>query len=73
MTPPSPPLIRRKKKLERPMMSRSGMIQPSSSGSQRLVTSPVYFTLRCSSSSTSFGSSTRVVVKARLSRSWRVA
>ena len=56
-------------------MSISGIIQPSSSGSQRLTTSPVYFTLRCASSSTSFGSSTRVVVKARLlascpSRSW---
>ncbi len=38
------------------------MIQPRSSGSQRLTTSPLYLTPRASSSSVSFGSSTRVVV-----------
>ena len=53
------------------MMSSSGRTQPSSSGSQRLATSPVYFTLCASSSSTSFGSSTRVVEKAR--DRWRPA
>ncbi len=40
------------------------MTQPSSSGSQRFITSPVYFTPLASSSSVSFGSSTRVTVKA---------
>ena len=38
------------------------MIQPSSSGSHRFSTSPVYFTPLASSSSVSFGSSTRVTV-----------
>ena len=38
------------------------MIHPRISGSQRLTTSPVYFTWCASSSSTSFGSSMRVVV-----------
>ena len=41
---------------------RSGMIQPRRSGSQWLTTSPVYLTPLASSSSVSFGSSTRVVV-----------
>ena len=38
------------------------MTQPRISGSQRLTTSPVYFTWWASSSSTSFGSSMRVDV-----------
>ena len=66
MTPPSAPLIRRKKKPQMPMKKTSGMIQPSRSGSHRFVSSPVYLTPRASSSSASFGSSTRVTVNWRL-------
>src|SRR6185436_16561670 len=66
MTPPSAPLIRRKKKLQMPKSNSSGMTQPSTSGSQRLTNSPVYFTPEASSSSSSFGSSIRLVVKLRL-------
>ena len=46
------------------MISRKGSSQPMTSGSQRLTISPEYFTLAASSSSTSFGSSMRVVVNA---------
>ena len=56
--------MRRKKKPQMPTRNSSGMTQPSSSGSQRFITSPVYFTPLASSSSVSFGSSTRVTVKA---------
>ena len=45
-----------------PTKKSSGSTQPSSSGSQRLTLSPLYLTPRASSSSVSFGSSTRVVV-----------
>src|SRR5262247_738731 len=45
ITPPSAPLIRRKKKLQTPNSSTSGTIQPRISGSHRLTISPVYFTL----------------------------
>jgi hypothetical protein len=62
MTPPSAPLMRRKKKLQTATSSTSGMTHPRISGSQRLTTSPVYFTWCASRSSTSFGSSMRVVV-----------
>src|SRR3954454_8828632 len=63
MTPPSAPLMRRKKKPQMPTKNSRGTSQPSSSGSHRLFVSPLYFTPRASSSSVSFGSSTLVVVK----------
>ena len=44
------------------MISTKGSSQLMISGSQRLTISPEYFTLAASSSSTSFGSSMRVVV-----------
>jgi hypothetical protein len=66
MTPPSAPLMRRKKKPQMPMKKTSGMIQPRRSGSQRFTSSPLYSTPFASSSSVSFGSSTRVVVNVRL-------
>src|SRR5919204_7070941 len=66
ITPPSAPLILRKKKLQMPNSSSSGSTQPSTSGSQRLTNSPVYFTPAASSSSSSFGSSIRFVLKLRL-------
>ena len=69
MTPPSAPFMRRKKKPQMPTKKSSGSSQPSSSGSQRLFVSPLYFTPRASSSSVSFGSSTRVVVKSLV---WRL-
>jgi hypothetical protein len=56
--------MRRKKKPQMPTRNSSGMTQPSSSGSQRFITSPVYLTPLASSSSVSFGSSTRVTVNA---------
>src|SRR5262249_13764577 len=63
MTPPSAPPIRRRKNPQIATKNTSGTIQPtSSSGSQRLATSPLYFTPWLSSSSVSFGSSTLVVV-----------
>ncbi len=55
--------MRRKKNDQAAISSRIGTTQPSTSGSHRLTTSPEYFTLAASSSSTSFGSSMRVVVK----------
>ena len=42
------------------------MTQPMISGSQRLTNSPVYLTPAASSSSSSFGSSIRAVLKLRL-------
>ena len=63
ITPPSAPLMRRKKKLQTPNSSSSGTIQPRISGSQRLTNSPVYFTPAASRSSSSFGSSMRVGVE----------
>src|SRR5205085_7478573 len=61
ITPPSAPLMRLKKKVQTPKSSSSGMIHPSISGSQRLTNSPVYFTPAASSSSSSLGSSIRLV------------
>jgi hypothetical protein len=55
--------MRRKKKVHRPISSRMGTTQPRISGSQRLTSSPLYFTPDCSRSSTSLGSSMRVVEK----------
>ena len=47
-------------------MKTSGRTQPRISGSHRLTNSPVYFTPAASRSSSSFGSSIRVVLKFRL-------
>src|SRR5687767_6330124 len=66
ITPPSAPLMRRKKKLQTAKSRRSGITQPSTSGSQRLTNSPVYLTPEASSSSSSLGSSMRLVLKLRL-------
>ena len=63
MTPPSAPPMRRKKNVHRPISRRIGTTQPRISGSQRLTSSPLYFTPDCSRSSTSLGSSMRVVEK----------
>src|SRR5687768_1278323 len=56
--------MRRKKNDHTANNRMNGTTHPSISGSQRLTTSPEYFTFASSSSSTSFGSSTRVVVNA---------
>ena len=63
ITPPSAPPMRRKKKVHSPISRRMGTTQPRISGSQRLTSSPLYFTPDCSRSSTSLGSSMRVVEK----------
>src|ERR671912_332173 len=62
MTPPSAPPMRLKKNVQSAMISSTGTSHASTSGTQRLITSPAYLTPALSSSSTSFGSSMRVVV-----------
>ena len=68
MTPPSAPLMRRKKKPQMPTKNSSGSNHPSNSGSHRLFDSPLYLTRRASSSSVSLGSSTLVAVNSLVCR-----
>src|SRR5262245_29301219 len=63
ITPPSAPLIRRRKNPQIATKKSNGTIQAtSSSGSQRLAAAPLYLTVCVANSAVTFGSTTLVVV-----------